>query len=110
PYALLHSPIWLHPALLHCHRHFPSDATAHPLLSTLSLHDALPISIEIKLRCSTETPLISPGEYCCACGMALRILGNPSGLLEEADRKSTRLNSSHVSTSYAVFCLKQKIS
>src|SRR5699024_12398561 len=25
-----------------------------------------------------------------------------------ADRKSTRLNSSHVSTSYAVFCLKTK--
>src|SRR5699024_12324843 len=24
------------------------------------------------------------------------------------DRKSTRLNSSHVSTSYAVFCLKEK--
>src|SRR5699024_12618612 len=28
--------------------------------------------------------------------------------LEERDRKSTRLNSSHVSTSYAVFCLKKK--
>src|SRR5699024_12483491 len=27
---------------------------------------------------------------------------------EETDRKSTRLNSSHVSISYAVFCLKQK--
>src|SRR5439155_2568952 len=26
----------------------------------------------------------------------------------EADRKSTRLNSSHVATSYAVFCLKTK--
>src|SRR5690349_23725975 len=26
----------------------------------------------------------------------------------EADRKSTRLNSSHVETSYAVFCLKTK--
>src|SRR5207249_10784713 len=26
----------------------------------------------------------------------------------EPDRKSTRLNSSHVSTSYAVFCLKKK--
>src|SRR5437660_5025734 len=25
------------------------------------------------------------------------------------DRKSTRLNSSHVATSYAVFCLKKKI-
>src|SRR5690348_17619407 len=29
-------------------------------------------------------------------------------LLEEADRKSTRLNSSHPSISYAVFCLKKK--
>src|SRR5438874_9943843 len=28
---------------------------------------------------------------------------------DERDRKSTRLNSSHVETSYAVFCLKQKI-
>src|SRR5437868_11114338 len=27
---------------------------------------------------------------------------------EGADRKSTRLNSSHVSISYAVFCLKKK--
>src|SRR5438067_6388811 len=27
----------------------------------------------------------------------------------EIDRKSTRLNSSHVSISYAVFCLKKKI-
>src|SRR5699024_12141052 len=27
----------------------------------------------------------------------------------KADRKSTRLNSSHVSISYAVFCLKNKI-
>src|SRR5690554_7618035 len=29
-------------------------------------------------------------------------------LLDEADRKSTRLNSSHVRISYAVFCLKKK--
>src|SRR5699024_12221016 len=29
--------------------------------------------------------------------------------LMEGDRKSTRLNSSHVSISYAVFCLKKKI-
>src|SRR5207249_8820637 len=32
---------------------------------------------------------------------------NPAGLTPE-DRKSTRLNSSHVSISYAVFCLKKK--
>src|SRR5580698_3055779 len=28
--------------------------------------------------------------------------------LRQADRKSTRLNSSHMSISYAVFCLKKK--
>src|SRR3712207_6958617 len=28
---------------------------------------------------------------------------------EDADRKSTRLNSSHANISYAVFCLKKKI-
>src|SRR5690349_22641404 len=32
-----------------------------------------------------------------------------SGSLGRRDRKSTRLNSSHVETSYAVFCLKKKI-
>src|SRR3712207_7039576 len=30
------------------------------------------------------------------------------GLIEGADRKSTRLNSSHANISYAVFCLKKK--
>src|SRR5436309_8380443 len=30
------------------------------------------------------------------------------GKLDEGDRKSTRLNSSHVKISYAVFCLKKK--
>src|SRR5690625_6729329 len=30
-------------------------------------------------------------------------------LISEIDRKSTRLNSSHVAISYAVFCLKKKI-
>src|SRR5690242_21022634 len=31
-----------------------------------------------------------------------------AGRGRESDRKSTRLNSSHMSTSYAVFCLKKK--
>src|SRR5437870_6959517 len=30
------------------------------------------------------------------------------GIVAERDRKSTRLNSSHVAISYAVFCLKKK--
>src|SRR5690242_21821105 len=33
--------------------------------------------------------------------------GEPTGVMRE-DRKSTRLNSSHMSISYAVFCLKKK--
>src|SRR5438874_8368628 len=33
--------------------------------------------------------------------------GTPPGVAQ-ADRKSTRLNSSHVEISYAVFCLKKK--
>src|SRR5690625_6626344 len=45
---------------------------------------------------------------CCAA-----ILSSPSGLRssgvgDSSDRKSTRLNSSHVAISYAVFCLKKK--
>src|SRR5699024_4943869 len=34
--------------------------------------------------------------------------GDPHVVLDQQDRKSTRLNSSHVSISYAVFCLKKK--
>src|SRR5690625_5326286 len=34
--------------------------------------------------------------------------GRIQGLLDMIDRKSTRLNSSHVAISYAVFCLKKK--
>src|SRR3712207_7960906 len=36
----------------------------------------------------------------------LEVLGTP--ILDEEDRKSTRLNSSHANISYAVFCLKKK--
>src|SRR5256885_3290928 len=32
----------------------------------------------------------------------------PVGVAEQLDRKSTRLNSSHLVISYAVFCLKKK--
>src|SRR5690242_21391688 len=35
------------------------------------------------------------------------IIGSPDHCVRE-DRKSTRLNSSHMSISYAVFCLKKK--
>src|SRR5438094_6817477 len=39
---------------------------------------------------------------------AARPGGRPEARLEHGDRKSTRLNSSHRTISYAVFCLKKK--
>src|SRR5690242_21523867 len=67
---------------------------------TLSLHDALPIlaSINSFLSCVVvhSSRGLSP-TYSSA-------LSGPFG----SDRKSTRLNSSHMSISYAVFCLKKK--
>src|SRR5256885_9498125 len=39
---------------------------------------------------------------------ALRHDRRPQGLVPAEDRKSTRLNSSHLVISYAVFCLKKK--
>src|SRR5690349_24000562 len=38
----------------------------------------------------------------------LRLAGRDLGVRAGIDRKSTRLNSSHVEISYAVFCLKKK--
>src|SRR5438067_9864369 len=40
--------------------------------------------------------------------LQLHVQSEPADLVR--DRKSTRLNSSHVSISYAVFCLKKKTS
>src|SRR5699024_11802233 len=48
----------------------------------------------------------------CGIRQSLQLTGqlgehSVAGLMPPADRKSTRLNSSHVSISYAVFCLKK---
>src|SRR5690625_6914295 len=40
--------------------------------------------------------------------LAFRCFSCSSAAGSESDRKSTRLNSSHVAISYAVFCLKKK--
>src|SRR5690554_7164032 len=73
---------------------------------TLSLHDALPI-------CFRQVERGEDGD-----GGVAELVGQHRALAEPAederevqlsgDRKSTRLNSSHVRTSYAVFCLKKK--
>src|SRR5437773_4932102 len=41
-------------------------------------------------------------------GHARRLRVSPAATAGAGDRKSTRLNSSHITISYAVFCLKKK--
>src|SRR5438552_7668587 len=67
--------------------------TATTEIYTLSLHDALPISLE-GMRSFRRLMTTS--------------LGHSSPTPAPRDRKSTRLNSSHQIISYAVFCLKKK--
>ena len=74
--------------------------TATTEIYTLSLHDALPIYGDVLVA---------------AAGVAPDVFIDPdhahtveSGRIGE-DRKSTRLNSSHITISYTVFCLKKKI-
>src|SRR5690348_17922830 len=79
--------------------------TATTEIYTLSLHDALPISLQQFLGLvgqQVANPLRT--RFRGVVDMhAGRGLTRPPG-----DRKSTRLNSSHPSISYAVFCLKKK--
>src|SRR5256885_15170829 len=74
--------------------------TATTEIYTLSLHDALPISLSPRPDWQFDGGL---GER-----KLLELLGAASLKAWEADRKSTRLNSSHLVISYAVFCLKKK--
>src|SRR5256885_17221804 len=67
--------------------------TATTEISPLSLHDPLPISVRQGLRHEPQ------GRE--------RVRAWPHRRAS-ADRKSTRLNSSHLVISYAVFCLKKK--
>src|SRR2546427_8981444 len=73
--------------------------TATTEIYTLSLHDALPISI-----------WSAAGALVAKIGLNLLLIPRLglNGAAVATDRKSTRLNSSHSQISYAVFCLKKK--
>src|SRR5205814_5002584 len=55
------------------------------------------------------TPPFAEGEKFFGAGLVFFAVGDgPAFLDAKVDRKSTRLNSSHLGISYAVFCLKKK--
>src|SRR5690606_40886163 len=85
---------------------------------SLALERASGISCSHALTMREILPKLFPGKSLRDCSYAeLICLGmkrfedrirKESELGNSLDRKSTRLNSSHVKTSYAVFCLKKK--
>src|SRR5207245_10408589 len=97
---LLHYTIYIQIFISPLHLYFISfffNDTATTEIYTLSLHDALPIYYESYARTAR------------VLRHHRRTLRRDRGsLAHERDRKSTRLNSSHGSISYAVFCLKKK--
>src|SRR5699024_12513393 len=82
---------------------FRSRATGQPQASCHPLpEEGSPLSSDAPTPGAAEmTPVPAPPERTGADTAA-------AGPVISADRKSTRLNSSHVSISYAVFCLKKK--
>src|SRR5690606_39531270 len=97
-----------------------------PATSPVSLHDALPISKALhRVACGKRQQqsggqqeamdrlsyvshgIASPSSMTCRQRISEKggATQGPGGLSGK-DRKSTRLNSSHVKSSYAVFCLK----
>src|SRR5204863_5687731 len=96
-------------------------ATAATVLSTLSLHDALPICHQClaahgdaaaggRLVAEARQRVVVAAQAQGEPAAVLRMKGLDDALtgFGDEDRKSTRLNSSHVEISYAVFCLKKK--
>src|SRR5690606_41292697 len=84
-------------------------------LSTLSLHDALPICLLDRLpRLLDGVDLLQDLALALLDPILRDLLVREDHELADGplvvaeDRKSTRLNSSHVKSSYAVFCLKKK--
>src|SRR5690606_41215880 len=91
--------------------------TAPPQLYPLSLHDALPIYPAVLAadgeRLARLLQAIADSTKPVIARVQGAALAGGAGLVAAADfvvadRKSTRLNSSHVKISYAVFCLKKK--
>src|SRR5690606_19211545 len=97
-----------------------SSGTYQTIINEIRPHDVLIVpflgncAITRYIKRSETTIGIDASSFIIACWKEMKYnwieLINGCGIeyLENLDRKSTRLNSSHVKISYAVFCLKKK--
>src|SRR5262245_62333366 len=84
-------------------------------LYTLSLHDALPILKSRKIPSRIGRPvtwgcstMVTSPPHSRTCSNSPFQIDSTCSFGNIGDRKTTRLNSSHLGISYAVFCLKKK--
>src|SRR5437763_9964864 len=100
---------------------FFSNDSPTPGVYALSLHDALPFSIDTRdLAAASLAPTAVTVQAFTCDSTGCNPAGTRTALVSavytgvgdvatfRSDRKSTRLNSSHRCISYAVFCLKKK--
>src|SRR5207253_7450846 len=78
----------------------PADAAARKPPAGSARHRRVRVVDGSDARCSPRGRCLRP---------AAPKPSGEGGTCTDPDRKSTRLNSSHVAISYAVFCLKKKI-
>src|SRR5438309_5554846 len=99
-----HPPVQLPSSLL--------TAPSTPEIYTLSLHDALPICIHRLLEALEFQRFGAHGREVgldlLEDGLVQQHFTRAHLTFQKVDRKSSRLNSSHSSISYAVFCSKKK--
>src|SRR5688500_20399114 len=88
---------------------FLVDDPSPSALYTLSLHDALPISGHDSPGATNRKHTVDRHAKQIALASQRGFAQFVAQCRAQLDRKSTRLNSSHLVISYAVFCLKKKI-
>src|SRR5207249_11382672 len=94
----------------YCYRH-PRDLHSFPTRRSSDLKDIGEVAIvmlspKMRIVARVDQLHVQPDSSTRALDTAFDHMRNTQSFCE--DRKSTRLNSSHVSISYAVFCLKKK--
>src|SRR5205814_8359537 len=98
------SPLFLSPYVTHRDLHsFPTRRSSDLSASRRDSIRASPLPATLISAISRSTEGPSSVKSCTLCTGTRR-----DNCADQGDRKSTRLNSSHLGISYAVFCLKKK--